>query len=128
MSIRRIPAYTVIYSPVSKHGNHFKHLYHIQFLCREKPYVPREPQRDPSNRRLNEHGIYIRHCQESNSQPVLSQAGADTTRPQFVDTVSVLHPTKCNTNSKVFYLITRKLKNTYNFFFQGIFSYALHSL
>ena len=23
-----------------------------------KPYVPREPQRDPSNRRLNEHGIY----------------------------------------------------------------------
>ena len=26
--------------------------------------------------------IYIRHCQESNSQPVPSQAGADTTRPQ----------------------------------------------
>ena len=24
-----------------------------------KPYVPREPRRDPSNRRLNEHGIYI---------------------------------------------------------------------
>ena len=43
-----------------------------------KPYVPREPQRDPSNRRLCEHGIYIRHCQESNSQPVPSQAGADT--------------------------------------------------
>ena len=38
--------------------------------------------RDPSNPRLNEHGIYIRHCQESNSQPVPSQAGADTTRPQ----------------------------------------------
>ena len=44
-----------------------------QFLC-VKPYVPREPQRDPSNRRLCEHGIYIWHCQESNSQPVLSQA------------------------------------------------------
>ena len=41
-----------------------------------KPYVPWEPRRDPSNRRLNEHGIYIRHCQESNSQPVLSQAGS----------------------------------------------------
>ena len=48
-----------------------------------KPYVPREPRREPSNRRLNEHGIYIRHCQESNSQPVSSQAGADTTRPQW---------------------------------------------
>ena len=32
---------------------------------------------------LNEHGIYIRHCQESNSQPVPSQAGADPTRPQW---------------------------------------------
>ena len=29
------------------------------------------------------HGIYIRHCQESNSQPVPSQAGVDTTRPQW---------------------------------------------
>ena len=44
--------------------------------------TPRELRRDPSNRRLNEHGIYIRHCQESNSQPVPSQAGADTTMPQ----------------------------------------------
>ena len=35
-----------------------------------KPYVPREPRRDTSNRRLNEHRIYIRHRQESNSQPV----------------------------------------------------------
>ena len=42
-----------------------------------------ETRRYPSNRRLNEHGIYIRHCQESNSQPVPSQAGADTTRPQW---------------------------------------------
>ena len=42
---------------------------------------PENP-KDPSNRRLNEHGIYIRHCQESNSQPVPSQAGVDTTRPQ----------------------------------------------
>ena len=47
-----------------------------------KLYVPREPRRDPINRRVNEHGIYIRHCQESNSQPDPSQAGADTTRPQ----------------------------------------------
>ena len=30
----------------------------------------------------NKHGIYIRHCQESNSQPV-PRAGADTTRPQW---------------------------------------------
>ena len=53
-----------------------------QKSCCVKPYVPREPRRNPSKRRLNEHGIlYIRHCQESNSQPVLSQAGADTTRP-----------------------------------------------
>ena len=37
----------------------------------------------PSNRSLNEHEIYIRNCQESNSQPVPSQAGADTTRPQW---------------------------------------------
>ena len=28
---------------------------------------------------------YIRHCQASNSQPVPSQAGADTTRPQWWD-------------------------------------------
>ena len=27
-----------------------------------KPYVPREPQRDPSNRRLYEHGIYWYIC------------------------------------------------------------------
>ena len=49
-----------------------------------KPYVPREPRRNPSNRRLNEHGIYIRHCQESNSQPVPSQVGVDPTRPLTV--------------------------------------------
>ena len=46
-------------------------------------YVPREPRRNQSNRRLNEHGIYIRHCQESNSQPVPSQVQADPTRPQW---------------------------------------------
>ena len=50
-----------------------------------KRYLPREPRRNPSNRRLNEHGIYIRHCHVSNSQPVPSQAGADTTRPQKRD-------------------------------------------
>ena len=48
-----------------------------------EPFVPREPRRNPSNRRLNERGIYIRHCQESNSQPVPSQLGADPTRPQW---------------------------------------------
>ena len=48
-----------------------------------KPYVPREPERDPSNHRLNEHGIYIRHCQESNSIPAPSQAEADPTRSQW---------------------------------------------
>ena len=48
-----------------------------------KPYVPREPRRDPSNPRFDEHGIYIRHCKESNSQLVQSQSGADTTRPQW---------------------------------------------
>ena len=38
------------------------------YLCRPT----QEPRRDPRNRRLNEHGIYIRHCQESNSQLVPS--------------------------------------------------------
>ena len=33
-------------------------------------YIYREPRRDSSNRRLDEHGIYIRTYQESNSQPV----------------------------------------------------------
>ena len=42
-----------------------------------KPYAPREPRSNPINRRLNEPGIYIWHCQESNSQPVPSQAVAD---------------------------------------------------
>ena len=58
-------------------------LFFFKYNFYVKPYVPREPRRDPSNRRLNEHGIYIRHCQESNSWPVPSQAGADTTRPQW---------------------------------------------
>ena len=80
----------------------FKHNFCI------KPCVPREPRRDPSNRRLYEHGIwytlcpekreplpillgvpffldtvYIRHCQDSNSQPVPSQVCAYSTRPQL---------------------------------------------
>ena len=48
-------------------------------------YVAREPRRDPSNRRLymNMGMIYIRHCQESNSQPVPSQVRADSTRAQW---------------------------------------------
>ena len=40
-------------------------------------------QRDPSNRRLYEHGICIRHCQDSNSQPVPSQVRAGSPRPQW---------------------------------------------
>ena len=32
---------------------------------------------------LNEYGINIQHCQESNSQPVPSQVGADPNRPQW---------------------------------------------
>ena len=61
---------------------HWHHVFFQHNFC-VKQYVPREPWRDPSNHRLNEHGIYIWHCQESNSQPVSSQAGADTTRPQW---------------------------------------------
>ena len=48
-----------------------------------KPYVSREPRRNPSNRRLNEHGICIRHYKESYSQPVLSQVCTDSTRSQW---------------------------------------------
>ena len=59
----------------------FKILFKHNFCV--KPYVPRESWRDPSNRRLNERGIYIRHCQELNSQPFPFQVGADPTRPQW---------------------------------------------
>ena len=50
-----------------------------------KPYVPREPQRVPSNRMAlwTWNTIYIRHCQESNSHPLPSQVHADSTRPQW---------------------------------------------
>ena len=44
---------------------------------------PLEPWRDSSNRRHYEHGICIRHCQDSNSQPVLSQVRPNSTRPQW---------------------------------------------
>ena len=64
------------------HGN-IAAIFFFEHNFSVKPYLPREPRRDPSNRRLNEHGIYIRHCQESNSQPILSQAGANPTRPQW---------------------------------------------
>ena len=53
------------------------------FVSSHTMYVPREPRRDTGNCRLNEHGIYIRHCQESNSQPVPSQAGADPSVPLY---------------------------------------------
>ena len=44
----------------------------------------RELRRDPNNRRFYEHGIWIRHCQESNSQPVPSQVRADSIGPQWL--------------------------------------------
>ena len=57
-----------------------------------KPYVTREPRKDPSNRRLYEHGIYIRHCQESNSQPVPSQVRAN---PNSHSGFSLEFPEEC---------------------------------
>ena len=48
-----------------------------------RPYVPREPRRDPSNWWLYEHGICFRRCQDSNSQPVPYQVRANSTRPQW---------------------------------------------
>ena len=45
--------------------------------------VPREPRRDQSDRRLYEHGMCIRHYQDSNLQSVLSQTRADSSRPQW---------------------------------------------
>ena len=65
-------------------------LYYMDFFLNHfcvKSYVPREPRRDPIGI-LRQLGsmimgyIPIRHCQESNSQPVPSQVGADPTRPQ----------------------------------------------
>ena len=64
-----------------------------------KLYVPKEPRRNPSNRRLNEHGIYIRYCQESNSQPVSSQVGADPTRPQWRIIIIIIIKAKNNNNN-----------------------------
>ena len=52
---------------------------------------PENPEGLPSNRRLDENGIYIRHCQESNSQPIPSQVGANpTTVTDSVDCLSKL--------------------------------------
>ena len=48
-----------------------------------KPNVPSQPKRNPSNRRLLEHGICIRRGQDSNSQPVPSRILAYSTRPQW---------------------------------------------
>ena len=52
-----------------------------QFLC-QAICTQRTPKGLEGNRRLYEHGIYIRHCQESNPQPVPSQVRADSTMPQ----------------------------------------------
>ena len=71
--------------------NHELLLFFNTIFC-VKPYVPREPRRDPSNRRLYEHGIYIWHCQESNSQPVPSQVRTDPTRPQWRTSIAIEWP------------------------------------
>ena len=61
-----------------------------QFLCQAicTQRTPKGPK--SSDFGVNEHGIYIRHCQESNSQPVPSQAGADPTRPQCLQFWSIV--------------------------------------
>ena len=59
------------------------YLYFLKHNFCIKPDVPREPRSDLSNHRLYEHGICIRHCQDSNSQPVLSQVRADSTWPHI---------------------------------------------
>jgi hypothetical protein len=51
------------------------HLFFKHNFC-IKPYVPREPRSESSNRRLYEHKICILHCQDSNSQSFLSQEHA----------------------------------------------------
>ena len=58
-----------------------------QFLC-QAICTQRTPKGLEGNRRLYEHGIYIRYCQESNPQPVPSKARADPTRPQWRNTSS----------------------------------------
>ena len=68
---------------------------------------------NPSNRRLNEHGIYIRHCQESNSQPVPSQAGVDTTRPQWRNSLLSYHRTAYPDLILVFPLLLALLNYTW---------------
>ena len=64
-----------------------------QFLC--QAICTQRTRRDLSNRRLNEHGIYIRHCQESNSQLVPSQAGVDTTMTFVVGCCLLLDVNSC---------------------------------
>ena len=73
-------AHSLVRTHVRTDGTVMEFFFHHNFCV--KPYVPRVPRRDPSNRRLNEHGIYIRHCQESNSQPVPSQVEVDPTMTQ----------------------------------------------
>ena len=73
-------------------GELFYYFLNMNFVSSH--YVPREPRRDPSNCRFNEHGIYIWHCQESNSQPSIpSQVRADPTRPQWRSYVRSHHIT-----------------------------------
>ena len=58
----------------------FAFFFNTTFLS-SRMYPDREPRRDPSNHRLYEHGICIRHHQDSNSEPVPSQLHADSSRP-----------------------------------------------
>ena len=67
-------------------------LYHASIQCQAAIFLdtillsshmyPENPKGTQVIISFNEHGKYIRHCRESNSQPVPSQVGADPTRPQ----------------------------------------------
>ena len=59
-------------------------LFFLNNFC-VRPYVPREPRRNPSNCRFYEHGIwYISNTARNQTwQPVPSQVSADPTRPQW---------------------------------------------
>ena len=57
----------------------------VQNIFCNKPYVPKEPRRDPSNPRFYEHGICIRHNQVWNSQHLPSQERAESVRPEWIE-------------------------------------------
>ena len=59
-----------------------------------KPCVPREPRRDPSNRRLNEHGIYIRTARNRTHNLFRPKRGDDLTRPQRYLMLEISKPSR----------------------------------